>query len=139
MAEYDKRFAFRVEIDGITKAAFRTAGPLESTTEQTEEHEGGQDEPTKEPGKTSYANVVLTWGKTDNTELHDWWKAVNQDHNEDKRNVSVVQLNRDGSEKRRVNLIGAWPCRFKWAEYDATASENVIRECELCVDRIEND
>ena len=138
MGVYDKRYRFRVEFDGMTLAAFRTCGPLEATTESVEEHEGGAQAPTKEPGKLSFANVVLTKGKTDNTELYDWWKKVNIDGEDDKRNGSIVQTDRAGNEIRRYNLFGAWPARYKWGEWDATASENNIEELELSIDSAEN-
>jgi len=138
MGVYDKRYRFRVEIDGMTLAAFQSAGPLEATSEVVEQHEGGAQAPTKELGKLSFANIVLMKGKTDNTELYDWWKAVNIDGADDKREGSIVQTDRQGTEIRRYDFAGALPVRYRWGDWDATASENVIEEMELSIDSAEN-
>lgn len=137
MGLFDKRYAFRVEIDGITQAAFTTAGPLEATTEEVMQAEGGALSDNKEPGKVVYAPITLTKGATDNRELYEWWKAVNQDGTDDFRDITLVQTDRAGNETRRYDCFDTWPMRGKFGEWDAAASENNIEEIELSVGRIE--
>lgn len=134
---YDKRFAFRVEIDGITVAAFETAGPWEATTERVKRREGGADAK-NEPGLVDYSVVTLTKGMTDNRELYDWWYNVNVNKVDDFRNGSLVQCDRAGNEIRRRDFTSAWPSRYKWGEHDSKASEDVIEEMDLSVDSIED-
>ncbi len=51
-----------------------------------------------------------------------------------KRNLDIVQLDRDGSEVRRYRLQGAWPNKFVAGEWDNEAEENVIEMLTLVFD-----
>ena len=139
MGLYDKRYAFRLEFDGIPQAAFTTCGPLEATTEEVTQAEGGALSDNKEPGKVVYAPITCTRGTTANRDLYEWWKRINQDGEDDFKDFSVVQTDRAGTEIRRYNVFGTWPMRNKMGEWDASVSENNIEEIELSVSRIERE
>src|SRR5712691_10705961 len=64
-----KVFKFRVEIDGVTVAAFSEATGLESETAVIEYRTGADHVLRKLPGLTKYANIVLRRGITDDAEL----------------------------------------------------------------------
>jgi phage tail-like protein len=128
---YDKKFLFGVEIDGLTIAWFTTVSGLEG--------EGGQiGVADKSPGLVEFPEVTLTVGATDNRELYDWWlQVINAAANSGlpdaayKKNVSIVQTDRDGTVKKRWDLYEAWPSKFKAGEWDANAEENVMQEITL--------
>jgi phage tail-like protein len=140
---YDKKFLFTVEIDGLDVAWFEKVSGLEKEVGVVEQHEGGDPNVADQsPGKVKFSEVTLTIGATDNRELYDWSElvidaeagtgAVDNDY---KKNVAIVQKDRDGSEKRRWNLFECWPKKFSAGEWDAKAEENVMQEVVLVVKR----
>lgn len=136
---YDKKFNFTVEIDGLDVAWFESISSLEAEVGVVEQHEGGQlNVADQSPGKVKFAAVTLSIGATDNRELYDWWlQVVNAAANSGlpdagyKKSVAIVQNDRDGTEKRRWNLFEAWPSKFVAGEWDAKAEENVIQQVTL--------
>ena len=136
MAKYHKKYTFRVEIDGIEKAAFRTVGgPLQVSVEVVEENEGGSLSPSKEMGRVTYENVTLTGGVTDNIELWEWMKAaIDGDDAAAEKDLSIVQTDRAGEEIRRWDCFSCKPVRFVAGDWDATASENVVEEFEVSIE-----
>jgi phage tail-like protein len=135
MGIYHKKYAFRVEIDGLTVAAFKTAGPLQANVSIVEENEGGSLAPTKELGRASFDNVVLTKGVTDNEELWGWMKSAISGVDADaEKDLAIVQTNRAGEEIKRWEIISAKPVRFKGGDWDGSASENTIEELELSIE-----
>lgn len=135
MAKYHKKYAFRVEIDGLAVASFRTAGPLKVNIGIVEEEEGGSIAPTKEFGKTKFDNVKLTKGVTDSEELWEWAKkAIEGDDDAAEKDLSIVQTNRAGEEISRWDVFGCKPVGFQAGDWDATAEENVIEELELSIE-----
>lgn len=140
---YDKKFLFAVEIDGLDVAWFESVSGLESEVGVVEQHEGGDPNVADQsPGKVKFSAVTLTLGATDNHELYDWYLLVIDAEAgtgvvdaEYKKNVSIVQKDRDGSEKRRWDLFECWPSKFKAGEWDAKAEENVMQEVTLTVKR----
>ena len=64
-------FNFKVEIDGIVRAAFQQCSGFDSTIDVIEHREGGENTtPRKLPGLTKYSNISLKWGITDDMELY---------------------------------------------------------------------
>ncbi|MBU1483185.1 MAG: phage tail protein [Gammaproteobacteria bacterium] len=134
-------FNFIVEIDGVRRAGFNSMSELGVEIGVVEYHEGGRDIPHKRPGKRSYANVTLERGATDDRDLYDW---VNQMTNATtgrgqtadayKKNVDVVQLDRDGSARRRWTLFNAFPSGHKAGEWDATSEEATMENLVLTYD-----
>ena len=124
-------YNFLVEIDGITRAAFRECTGLESTVETVEYREGGGNLTTRKlPGRTSFGNITLRWGITDDRELYDWHREV-VDGATERRNGSIVLLNRRGEEIRRWNFERAWPPRYQGPEFNAEGNEIAIETLEL--------
>jgi phage tail-like protein len=133
---YDKRFLFAVEIDGLEVAWFTTVGSLEAEITVIEQHEGGVlTAADKSLGKVKFPDITCTIGATNNRELYDWWlQVVDVAANSGlvdaayKKNIAIVQKDRDGTTKRRWNLYDAFPMKFKAGEWDASAEENVMQE-----------
>jgi hypothetical protein len=65
-------YNFKVEIEGVTVAAFQEVGGLEVTTEVVEFQDGDDITTRKRPGRTNYSNLVLKRGYTASDELWEW-------------------------------------------------------------------
>lgn len=143
--KFHKKFKFVVEIDGVAAAAFQKAGPLSPEVAVVEQHEGGSIIPVaKDPGRMTFPNMTLERGMTQDLDLYRWFvevanAAANGGLIDDtfKRNLDVVQQDRDGSELRRYRVFNAWPRMWGGGEWDNTADENLIEKVELVYDRFE--
>jgi phage tail-like protein len=124
-------FSFRVEIDGITRAAFQEATGLDATIDVTEYREGGENTTVRKlPGLTKYSNITLKWGMTDDAELYQWHRDA-VDGNITRKNGSVVLLDRAGQEKLRWNFFNAWPVKWDPPDFNATANAVAVETLEL--------
>lgn len=141
---YHKKFKFVVEIDGINYAGFTKCSELSVEVGKVEHFEGGSLTPNKSPGKVSFPDVTLERGATQDVDLWNWLSDVVNtasglgltDPNY-KRNLDIVQQDRDGSELRRWALSGAWPVKFVAGEWDNDAEENVVESVTLTFDHFE--
>lgn len=145
---YDQKFNFGIEIDDIDIAWFSAMSSLEAEVGVVEQHEGGSlNVADQAPGKVKFAEVTLSVGATDNRQLYDWWLQVidagsgvngtGLTAGKYKRNVSLVQRDRDGTTKRRWDLYEAWPRKFVAGEWDGNAEENAIQQVVLVFKRFE--
>jgi phage tail-like protein len=130
-------FNFLVEIDGITRAAFQEASGFNSTIDVIEHREGGENTTLRKfPGLTKYSNIVLKRGITDDHELYDWHRQVVQG-DVDRRNGSIVLLDRRGDEVTRWNFFRAWPTKWDGPDFNAEGSDVAIESLELAHEGIE--
>lgn len=141
---FHKKFKFIVEIDGVAHAGFQKCSELSVEAANVQYYEGGSLIPNKSPGRLTFADVTLERGATTDHDLHDWFAqvadaAANVGLNEPefKRNLDIVQQDRDGSTLRRWSLSGAWPVKFVAGEWDNEADENVIESVTLTFDFFE--
>src|ERR1043166_323718 len=112
-------YNFHVEIDGITRAAFQEASGFNSTIDVVEHREGGENTTMRKlPGQTKYSNIVLKWGITDDLELYEWHRQAVLG-NLQRRNGSIVGLDRQGNEIVRWNFFNAWPSKYDGPDYNA--------------------
>ena len=138
---FHKKFKFIVEIDGVASAGFQKCSELSIEVANVEYHEGGALIPQKSPGRLKFADVTLERGACKDHDLYDWLEEVavasaNAGVNEPgfKRNLDIVQQDRDGSTLRRWSLTGAWPVKFVAGAWDNEADENVIESVTLTFD-----
>lgn len=121
-----KGFNFRVEIDGISLAAFSEVGGLESETAVIEYRVGvGPTTVRKLPGLTKYANIVLRRGVTQDGELERWRENIIEG-SADRRNGAVVLLDDEGTEVVRWNFHQGWICRWEGPALNARGNEVAI-------------
>ena len=125
---FHKRFKFIVEIDDIASAGFQKCSELSVEVANVQYYEGGTLIPNKSPGRLTFADVTLERGATSDRDLFDWLTQVadasaNAGLNEPefKRNLDIIQQDRDGSTLRRWRLSGAWPVKFVAGEWDNEA------------------
>lgn len=138
---FHKKFKFVIEIDSVASSGFQKCSELSSEVAKVEYSEGGTLIPDKSPGRVSFPDVTLERGATKDEDLFKWYKDVaNIAANAGlvdakyKRNLDIVQQDRDGKTLRRWRLFNAWPCAFKAGEWDNEADENVIESVTLTYD-----
>jgi phage tail-like protein len=129
-------FHFRVEIDGITRAAFHECSGFSSSIDLIEHREGGAPHPLKLPGLNKYANVVLKRGVTEDRELYDWHLAAIEGDVQ-RKTGSIVVTDRRGDERARWNFFDAWPQRLEGPMLNSESQELAIETLELAVERLE--
>ena len=105
---------------------------------------GGSLIPHKSPGRLTFSDVTLERGATDDRDLFDWFQDVaaaasglGLTNGGYKRNIDIVQQDRDGSTLRRWSLSQAWPVKFVAGEWDNESDENVIEQVTLTYDFFE--
>lgn len=141
---FHKKFKFVVEIDGFQYAGFQKCSELSVEVVNVQYFEGGSLIPNKSPGRLTFADVTLERGATRDHDLFDWFKDVaitssglglpDQAY---KRNLDIVQQDRDGVTLRRWTLVRAWPVKFVAGEWDNESDENVIESVTLTYDFFE--
>src|SRR3954464_7195795 len=122
---------FLVEIDGIARASFQDVSGAAGGMDVTEHREGGWNPtPHKLPGLTKHANVVLKWGLAYDRELIDWQQRI-VDGDVERKNGSIVLLDRAGQEAARWNFLRAWPSKYTAPTLAATGNDVAIETMEL--------
>lgn len=141
---FHKKFKFIIEADGITHAGFQKCSELSAEVAKVEYNEGGSIIPDKSPGRTTFTDVTLERGACVDHELYDWFlEVVDASAGTGlvdpgyKRNVEIVQQDRDNGELRRWRLVGAWPIKFSAGDWDNDADEVVIESVTLTYDYFE--
>jgi phage tail-like protein len=139
-----KKFKYLVEVDGIVSSAFQKCSELSVEVANIEYHEGGSLIPQKSPGRLKFADVTLERGATVDHDLFDWFQDVADasaniglTEPDFKRNLDIVQQDRDGTTLQRWSLTGAWPVKFVAGAWDNEADENVIESVTLTFDFFE--
>ncbi len=130
-------FNFLVEIDGIARAAFHDVSGFDSTIDVIEHREGGENTTTRKlPGLTKYSNITLKWGTTDDRQLYEWHREAVLG-NVQRRNGSIVGLDRRGNEVLRWNFFNAWPSKYDAPDYNAEGNDVAIETMELAHEGLE--
>jgi phage tail-like protein len=131
-------FNFRLEIDGIRRAAFQEVGGLDSAIDVVEHREGGENiTMRKYPGQVKYSNITCKGGMTDDVDLYEWHKQwVDGDPAAKRKNGSIVLLDRQGQEKVRWNFFNAWPAKWTGPAFNAEANELAIETFELAHEQL---
>ena len=131
-------FNFAVEIDGLTRAGFKSAAGLDSTSSSTKYREGTDASLASRqlPGLLSFSNITLTRGITDDHALWDWREQAAKGQVQ-RKTVSIVLRDDAGNDKIRWNLREAWPTKWSGPSFDATADAVGIETLELAHEGVE--
>ena len=139
--DFHQKHEFVVEIDGVAYAGFMSCSEISGEANISEYREGGSMLVTKKPGIVAYTDVTLERGATLDRDLFDWFKQTidagagrGETSNRYKRNLDVVARDRDGSDKERWTLYGAFVKKFSAGEWDATDDGAVINSVVLAYD-----
>lgn len=138
---FHKRFKFIVEIDSFNRTGFNKCSELSAEVAKVEYYEGGALIPNKSPGRMTFTDVTLQRGASQDFEMFQWFKEVANaasgrglNDNVYKRDVDIVQLDRNDDELCRWALSKAWPTKFVAGDWDADADEVNIRQLTLTHD-----
>ena len=127
-----KAFNFLVEIDGISVAAFCEVSGLTSETEVIEYRTGSDKLNTvrKLPGLTKYANIVLKRGITQDNQLWQWRRAIEQG-TPDRRSGAIVLLDDERNPVRRWRFSDGWITKFDGPDLNAKGNDVAIETIEI--------
>ena len=123
--------SFIIELDGVDVGNFAKAEGIETSTKVLTLDNGK-----KQPGQTTYANIILREGIVNNDSLWRWYKDVINGQVERKSGDLIVRSS-NGDEINRYKLFEAWPCRWKNAVQGFKTGNNFIEEIEIAVEKIE--
>jgi phage tail-like protein len=130
--QYFQKFAFVVQIDGVSVGGFNKAGPIKQTWGIAEQHEGGA-LTVVDVSVTKYKTEKLTLerGGSNNNEL--WlWHANQKQGIVDKRNVSVVAQDSQANTLARYNYTLCVIGEFEAGDFDGkNETENIIEKLVL--------
>ncbi|MCA9520690.1 MAG: phage tail protein [Myxococcales bacterium] len=130
------QFNFKVEIEGVTQAAFKSCDGLTSETEVIVSKAGSSLIERKRPGRHKYGNIKLKRGYVNSKELWEWRKRVMDGHI-DRRSGSLIICDDDGSEITRFNFFEAWPASWKSLSLDGKGSDMTVEELEIAYEKLE--
>jgi phage tail-like protein len=109
-------FHWKLEVSGLTFGHFFEVTGLEVNTEVVKYREGGRNENECHlMGQTTYSNIVLKHGLTDNSTLSDWKAKVDSmfGRMSARRDGSILLLDVGQSELARWNFKRGWPCKWQ--------------------------
>jgi phage tail-like protein len=130
-------FNFLVEIDGISRGAFQSVSGFDSSIDIVEHREGGENTTTRKlPGLTKYSNITLKWGITDDRELYEWHRDAVLG-NVQRKNGSIVGLDRRGTEVMRWNFFNAWPSKYDGPDLNAKGNDVSVDSVTVSCERVE--
>lgn len=135
---FDQKWAFRVAIEGILSFNFMKCSELSMEIAKIEQWEGGAIRADKSAGRVTFPDITLERGVSVDPALYGWANlTANGAANIGaidllyKRNVTIMQLDRNGAVKKTYALFNAFPTKFVAGSWDNTADENVIESMTL--------
>lgn len=134
--DYIGNHNFKVEIEGVTQGAFAECQGLEVEIEVIETNDGDDLIVRKRPGRAHYANIVLTRGYINTTELWEWTKAV-LDGKVERKAGSVILLDDAGGEITRYNFFEAWPCKWRGFEFSRDGVGASVEHLEIAIEKLD--
>jgi phage tail-like protein len=143
----DHQHLFVVEIDGFASGEFAECSELSAEIGKVEHFEGGSVIPNKSPGLLKVADITLKRGVCSDNDMFIWFssviamaaagagaKAIGLADGRYKRNLDIVQRDRDGTELKRWTIYQAWPVKGVFGKWDNKAEEVVVEELTLTYD-----
>ena len=134
-------FNFALEISGVISGYFTEVSGLGSEHEIVEHKvvsANGKEIIMKIPGRLKWENITLKRGITDNMDIWDWRKQV-EDGNVDsaRRNGSIVMYDQQGAEVSRWNFERGWPSKVSGPSPKADSNEIGVEELTVSHEYIE--
>ena len=123
-------FNFWIEIDGIVRAAFSTCSEVAAETENVQYSEGGRGHAHNAPGRTTFPEITLERGATDDFDLYNWFldtynaaSGTGLNEAELYRTFDIVQVDRQRVPVERYTIEKAYCRRFSSGAWDNNANE----------------
>jgi phage tail-like protein len=122
---------FYVQVEGVAQAVFTEVSGLamEMTVEDVEEG-GNNGFVHRLPGRCKVSNLTLKRGMTTSNDFFKWSMNVASGKIE-RKNVSVILYNLDGSEALRWTFEGAYPVKWTGPQFKADDTTVAIETVEL--------
>jgi phage tail-like protein len=128
-------FHYAVEVQGMVTGYFTECSGLGSEHEVIEHKvvdEKGKEVIMKIPGRLKWENITLKRGITDNMDIWDWRKKVEDgDVKGARANGSIVMFDQDLAEMARWNFEGAWPVKVSGPSVKSDSNEIGVEELAL--------
>ncbi|MGG6263457.1 phage tail protein [Leptolyngbya sp. AN03gr2] len=122
---------FWVEVGGLVVGGFSSVKGLESSITMKSYEEGGVNNFVHQfPETTSYSNIVLSRGLTDNDLLWRWYWAATQGMIV-QHSGTILLLDRQQRPVQWWNFLNAYPVKWTGPAFDASSDEIAIEEFEL--------
>lgn len=138
---YVQKWNYNIEHNGVVVAKMRTCSEVSWDAQDVNVDEGGNPLTHKEPGKIEVADVTLERGVGVDEDFHelakktiDFGKLGGLTVDDLKENYDIVDLDRDGSERRRVTLFNAYVKGYSHGDWDASANEVNVEKLVLRYD-----
>ena len=142
MADPYRNFKYELVIDGMVRAGWHKVSGLKGTTAVTEYREGGDNDTKKKlVGQTSFENVTLTRGNSNESDIVDWRRLIfsldgvngnNPPAEGFRKRVTIYLKDKDGSRVKKWVLKRAWPCEDGDDDLDAMSDDVLMEEMVLC-------
>jgi phage tail-like protein len=131
-------YNFRVELDGVTKAAFREFSGLTFETDPVEYREGNDKRlhVKKLFGLRKFTNLQGKRGITTDLQLWNWYLQI-LNGGASLRDGAIVLTDELQQDRLRWSFKNGFICKWEGPSFNATANDVAIEMIEICVDRVE--
>ena len=124
-------YNFVVEVEGLQIGGFTEVTGLSSEIELESYQEGGVNDYThKFPKQTTYPNLVLSRGLTNDDVLWQWYQEASQGRIKIK-NGTITLRDSQGKEVMWWNFKQAYPVKWEGPQFNASSDEIAIERFEL--------
>lgn len=128
-----RNFRFKIQIKGVSVAKFSEITVPETTVANMQYRDG--DDPThvrQLSGLTSFGNVTLKRGITDEMGLQQWFeKVVDKGAESNREAITITLVDETGADKCQWDVTEAWPIKYEHSGFNATGNEVFIETLEL--------
>ncbi len=140
------KYKYRVEVDGITRAAFNKCSELEAEAADVKYKEGGRLHAHHAPGTVEFKEFTLERGACVDKELWMAWKrtydaasGTGEDTPDLYFSGDVVQMNRKGKDVERYPFIDAYVRAYGSGNWDNDADEVRIEKITIQPDSFDRE
>ena len=128
-------FHFALDLQGQIAGYFTEVSGIGSETEVIEQkvvNEKGVETVLKIPGRLKWGDITLKRGVTNNLQLWDWRKTVEDGKVKDaRRNGSIIMYDQELKEQARWNFLQAWPSKISGPNPKSDSNEIMLEELTL--------
>lgn len=128
-------FHFALDLQGQIAGYFTEVSGIGSETEVIEQkvvNEKGVETVLKIPGRLKWGDITLKRGVTNNLQLWDWRKIVEDGKVKDaRRNGSIIMYDQELKEQARWNFLQAWPSKISGPNPKSDSNEIMLEELTL--------
>jgi phage tail-like protein len=136
-----RNYRYRVEIDGLTQAAFSEVAVGETAVDVVDYRDGNEPPRLRKlSGLVKYGVITLKWGITDSMELEQWHDAICAGQvATNRKRIAIIVMDEAENDKARFVVTDAWPSKYTLSGLNGKGNEVLIESCELQHEGIERD